>query len=67
VGKLRGEDPPAQPYHPTIARRQERAELRKLAAQKAEGGEQRTDQAASENDARPAVNGSDAASEVHGQ
>ena len=66
VGKLRGEDPPAEPYHPAIARRQERAELRKLAAQKAEGGDQRTDPAASEKDARPAVNGSDAASEVPG-
>ena len=31
VGKLRGADPPAQPYHPAIARRKERAELRKLA------------------------------------
>ena len=31
VGKLRGEDPPAEPYHPAIARRRERAELRKLA------------------------------------
>src|SRR5215471_20755162 len=32
VGKLRGADPPAQPYHPAIARRQQRAELRKLAS-----------------------------------
>jgi 1-acyl-sn-glycerol-3-phosphate acyltransferase len=32
LGKLRGEDPPAEPYHPAIARRKERAELRKLAA-----------------------------------
>lgn len=31
VGKLRGEDPPAQPYHPAIARREERARARKLA------------------------------------
>ncbi len=31
LGKLRGEDPPAEPYHPAIARRQARAELRKLA------------------------------------
>jgi 1-acyl-sn-glycerol-3-phosphate acyltransferase len=35
VGKLRGEDPPAAPYHPAIARRQQRAELRKLAEQQA--------------------------------
>ena len=31
LGKLRGEEPPAQPYHPAIARREARAELRKLA------------------------------------
>jgi len=31
LGKLRGEDPPAEPYHPAIARRKERAELRRLA------------------------------------
>lgn len=35
VGKLRGEDPPAEPYHPAIARRRERAELRRLAEQQA--------------------------------
>jgi 1-acyl-sn-glycerol-3-phosphate acyltransferase len=35
LGKLRGEDPPAEPYHPAIARRQERAELRRLAEQQA--------------------------------
>lgn len=33
VGKLRGEDPPAQPYHPAIARRKLRADLRKLAGE----------------------------------
>jgi 1-acyl-sn-glycerol-3-phosphate acyltransferase len=33
VGKLRGEDPPARLYHPAIARRQERVELRRLAEQ----------------------------------
>jgi 1-acyl-sn-glycerol-3-phosphate acyltransferase len=31
VGKLRGEEPPAEPYHPAVARRQLRADLRKLA------------------------------------
>jgi 1-acyl-sn-glycerol-3-phosphate acyltransferase len=30
VGKLRGEDPPAQPYHPAVARRKVRADRRKL-------------------------------------
>ena len=33
LGKLRGEDPPDTPYHPAVARRQLRADLRKLAAQ----------------------------------
>jgi 1-acyl-sn-glycerol-3-phosphate acyltransferase len=37
VGKLRGEDPPARPYHPAIARRKERAELRRLAEHPAGG------------------------------
>lgn len=35
VGKLRDEAPPAQPFHPAVARRKERAELRKLAGQQA--------------------------------
>jgi 1-acyl-sn-glycerol-3-phosphate acyltransferase len=33
VGTLRGEEPPPEPYHPAIARRKQRAELRKLAEQ----------------------------------
>jgi hypothetical protein len=33
VGKLRGEVPPAEPFHPAIARRKQRAELRQLAEQ----------------------------------
>ena len=36
VGNLRGEDPPAQPYHPAIARRQLRADLRTLAEKEKE-------------------------------
>ncbi len=53
LGKLRGEDPPTEPYHPAIARRQARADLRKLA----------TDQA----DAQPAESDEDEpASEVPG-
>ena len=41
VGKLRGSDPPAVPYHAAIARRQQRAELRRLAAENAmpDGGD----------------------------
>jgi 1-acyl-sn-glycerol-3-phosphate acyltransferase len=37
LGKLRGEDPPAEPYHPAVARRKQRAELRLLAEQMAAG------------------------------
>jgi len=33
VGKIRGEVPPAEPFHPAVARRRQRAELRQLAAQ----------------------------------
>jgi hypothetical protein len=33
VGKLRGEVPPAEPFHAAIARRKQRAELRQLAEQ----------------------------------
>lgn len=36
VGKLRGEYPPATPYHPAIARRKLRADLRTLAEQQKE-------------------------------
>jgi len=35
LGKLRGEDPPAEPYRPAVARRKERAELRRLGEQEA--------------------------------
>jgi 1-acyl-sn-glycerol-3-phosphate acyltransferase len=37
LGKLRGEDPPAEPFHPAVARRQLRADLRKLTAQQSAG------------------------------
>ncbi|MDR2985396.1 MAG: 1-acyl-sn-glycerol-3-phosphate acyltransferase [Nocardiopsaceae bacterium] len=33
VGKIRGEVPPAEPFHPAVARRKQRAELRQLAGQ----------------------------------
>jgi 1-acyl-sn-glycerol-3-phosphate acyltransferase len=36
VGKLRGEDPPAKPFHPAIARRKLRADLRTLTEQQKE-------------------------------
>jgi 1-acyl-sn-glycerol-3-phosphate acyltransferase len=42
VGKLRGEEPPEQPYHPAVARRKVRADLRKL-AQPADGDEAATE------------------------
>ena len=45
VGKLRGEDPPAGPYHPAVARRQLREELRELAGQADEADEADADQA----------------------
>ncbi|MGI9007113.1 MAG: lysophospholipid acyltransferase family protein [Streptosporangiaceae bacterium] len=37
VGTLRGETPPAEPYHPAVARRRQREEIRKLAEQPANG------------------------------
>ena len=37
VGKVRGEVPPDEPFHPAVARRKERAELRALAEQQAAG------------------------------
>jgi len=37
LGKLRGEDPPAEPYHPAIARRRQREELRQLSGLSASG------------------------------
>jgi 1-acyl-sn-glycerol-3-phosphate acyltransferase len=40
VGKLRGEVPPAEPFHPAVARRKERAELRQLAEQPADAADQ---------------------------
>src|SRR5258708_5422087 len=48
VGKLRGEDPPAPPYHPAVARRKLRADLRKLAEQQnGDNAELPSDEAAS--------------------
>jgi 1-acyl-sn-glycerol-3-phosphate acyltransferase len=77
VGKLRGADPPGQPYHPAIARRKERADLRRLAGQHADedagqdaGQDPRqhpaqaaqATQAGSQDGAEPTTNGSDAPS-----
>ena len=39
VGKLRDEDPPAEPFYPAAARRKQRAELRQLAQQAAGAAE----------------------------
>jgi 1-acyl-sn-glycerol-3-phosphate acyltransferase len=39
VGKLRDEDPPAEPFHPAVARRKQRADLRQLAQQAAGAAE----------------------------
>jgi 1-acyl-sn-glycerol-3-phosphate acyltransferase len=39
VGKLRDEDPPAEPFHPAAARRKQRAALRRLAQQAAGAAE----------------------------
>ncbi len=50
LGKLREADPPAEPYHPAIARRKERAELRRLAAER---------EAAQPTAAQPAPSGPD--------
>jgi 1-acyl-sn-glycerol-3-phosphate acyltransferase len=50
VGKVRGEVPPAEPFHPAVARRKERAELRKLAAQ-ADGGDPAAQASPSQHDA----------------
>lgn len=63
VGKIRGEVPPAEPYHPAIARRKQRAELRQLAT------EREADAAAGQQAAsliRPDPAAGDAASEVPG-
>jgi 1-acyl-sn-glycerol-3-phosphate acyltransferase len=66
VGQLRGEVPPAEPYHPAVARRKQRAELRQLAgAQHAPNGAAQQP-AGSQPDQADAVTG-EPASEVPGQ
>ncbi len=68
VGQLRGEVPPAEPYHPAVARRKQRTELRELAAaQQAPNGEaqQPADSQPDEPDRPDAVTG-EPASEVPG-
>src|SRR5580658_3142904 len=42
LGKLRGEDPPAEPHHPAVARRKLRTDLRKL-AENSQGDDQPSD------------------------
>ncbi len=48
VGKLRGEDPPDQPYHPAIARRKLRDDLRNLPAQQDGDGTAQADESVTE-------------------
>ncbi len=51
LGKLRGADPPPEPYHPAIARRKERAELRRLAAEREAAEHEAAEHDAAEHDA----------------
>ncbi len=61
VGKLRDEDPPAEPFHPAVARRKQRAELRQLAEQAAGATEAASEaQAAGAGDAADAGDAGDA-------
>jgi 1-acyl-sn-glycerol-3-phosphate acyltransferase len=48
LGKLRGEDPPAEPYHPAIARRKLREELRQLSADGTGGADASPDESGAE-------------------
>jgi len=65
VGKLRGEAPPGEPFHPAVARRRQRAELRQLAedAASAAGPDAAGPDAAGPDAAGPEAAGPDAAGE----
>ncbi len=52
---LRGEDPPAKPYHPAIERRKERAELRLLATEQAAAASAVSDASVSDSEAEPSA------------
>lgn len=66
VGKLRGEDPPPEPYHPAVARRKERAALRQLAEQQASAAEQASTGQPSGTGEQASTATGDAAGEVAG-
>jgi 1-acyl-sn-glycerol-3-phosphate acyltransferase len=67
VGKIRGEVPPAEPYHPAIARRKQRADLRRLAdRQQADAGAEGESGAAGARESDTSGTAADAASEVSG-
>jgi len=67
VGKIRGEVPPGEPYHPAIARRKQRAELRRLAArQQADAGAEGESGAAGARESDTSGTAAGAASEVSG-
>jgi 1-acyl-sn-glycerol-3-phosphate acyltransferase len=64
LGKLRGEDPPAEPHHPAVARRKLRTDLRKL-AENSQGDDQPSDDDPTP-PPRPAAEAADTTSEVQG-
>jgi 1-acyl-sn-glycerol-3-phosphate acyltransferase len=67
VGKIRGEVPPAEPYHPAIARRKQRADLRRLAdRQQADAAAEGESGAAGARESDTSGTAADAASEVSG-
>jgi 1-acyl-sn-glycerol-3-phosphate acyltransferase len=67
VGKIRGEVPPAEPYHPAIARRKQRSDLRRLAArQQADAGAEGESGVAAAGESDTSETGADAPSEVSG-
>jgi 1-acyl-sn-glycerol-3-phosphate acyltransferase len=66
VGKIRGEVPPAEPYHPAIARRKQRAELRRLAARQQDDAGAEGESGAGARESDTSGTAADAASEVSG-
>jgi 1-acyl-sn-glycerol-3-phosphate acyltransferase len=66
VGKIRGEVPPAEQYHPAIARRKQRAELRRLAARQQDDAGAEGESGAGARESDTSGTAADAASEVSG-
>jgi 1-acyl-sn-glycerol-3-phosphate acyltransferase len=66
VGKIRGEVPPAEPYHPAIARRKQRAGLRRLAARQQDDAGAAGESGAGARESDTSGTAADAASEVSG-